>query len=73
MTQQTQTHSWNQARETDMVDKILADIANQIAIRPHYDNYRRQVGPRVWKPEQVKVTKGAGEIGTITISWGSCL
>ena len=22
-----------------MVDKILADIANQIAIRPHYDNF----------------------------------
>ena len=22
-----------------MVDKILADIASQIAIRPHYDNF----------------------------------
>ncbi len=22
-----------------MVDKILANIANQIAIRPHYDNF----------------------------------
>src|SRR5208282_5383932 len=26
-------------REASMVDKILADIANQIAIRPHYDNF----------------------------------
>ncbi len=27
------------SRESEMVDKILADIANQIAIRPHYDNF----------------------------------
>src|SRR4030088_3101644 len=27
------------SKESEMVDKILADIANQIAIRPHYDNF----------------------------------
>jgi hypothetical protein len=27
-------------REASIVDKILADIANQIAIRPLYDNFR---------------------------------
>jgi len=31
--------SADQHREADMVDKILADIAHQIAIRPHYDNF----------------------------------
>jgi aldehyde dehydrogenase len=29
----------SKSRESKMVDKILADIANQIAIRPHYDNF----------------------------------
>jgi len=29
----------NLPREGKMVDKILADIAHQIAIRPHYDNF----------------------------------